>query len=80
MSDVAEATSQVRLLDAAGRVLTEETVMATCGMGCWSSWSVVLRYDVPKARWGTLRAFEYPARGGSEINVAEYPVWLTPAS
>ena len=79
LSNVFEATSQVRLLDAAGRVLAEEMVMADCGMGCWGTWSLDIRYDVPKAQWGTLRAFEYSARDGSEINVVEYPVWLTPA-
>jgi germination protein M len=79
LSNAFEGTSQVQLLDAAGRVLAKATVMATCGMGCWGTWSTELRYDVPSAQWGTLRAFEYSARDGSEINVTEYPVWLTPA-
>lgn len=79
LTRVFEATFQVQLLDREGRVLTQQTVMATCGTGCWGTFDVTLRYDVPKAQWGALRVFDLSARDGSEENVRSYPVWLTPA-
>ena len=78
-SDVFEATFRITLLDAAGRSIADERVMATCGTGCRGTFDVTLRYDVAKGQWGTLRAWNGSAVDGSPVNVREYPVWLTPA-
>ena len=78
-ANVFEATFQVELLDAGGRALLGKTVTASCGTGCWGSFRTSLAYTVTRAQWGTLRVFESSAKDGSEINVTEYPVWLTPA-
>jgi hypothetical protein len=78
-ANVFEAAFLVTLLDAAGRVIEEVPVMATCGTGCRGTFDVTLRYDVAKAQWGTLRVWDASARDGSPENVREYPVWLTPA-
>lgn len=80
LTRVFEATFQVQLIDAQGTVLVSETVMATCGTGCWGTFDVTLRYDVARSQWGTLRVFDYSARDGAPENVRDYPVWLTPAS
>jgi spore germination protein GerM len=79
LSNVFEATSQVTLLDGAGRILVERTVTATCGTGCWGTWDVTLDYDVARAQWGTLRVLDLSAMDGHPENVRDYPVWLTPA-
>ena len=49
---------------------------------CWcesGAFSATVRYDVPKAQWGTLRVWAGSAKDGSPVSVREYPVWLTPA-
>jgi len=80
LSNVFEATFQVALLDGAGTTLVDETVMATCGTGCWGTFDVTVRYTVGSAQWGTLRVYEPSARDGSPVNVTDYPVWLTVAA
>jgi spore germination protein GerM len=77
-SNVFEATSRVTLLDAAGRIIADEVVTATCGTGCRGTFDVTVRYDVADSQWGTLRVWEASARDGSPQNVRDYRVWLTP--
>lgn len=78
-ANVFEATFRISLLDAAGRTLTDQQVMATCGTGCRGTFDTTLRYTVAKAQWGTLRAYEPSAKDGSPQDIRDYPVWLTPA-
>jgi hypothetical protein len=78
LANVFEATFRAQVLDAKGRVIADEQVMATCGTGCWGTFKEDVPYDVSKAQWGTLRVFEPSARDGSPVNVTEYRVWLTP--
>jgi sporulation and spore germination protein/immunoglobulin-like protein involved in spore germination len=78
-TDVFEATFRITLRDGGGRVIVDQQVMATCGSGCRGTFDVTLRYDVPKAQWGTLRVWAGSAKDGSPVSVREYPVWLTPA-
>ena len=73
-----EATFQVRLLDGDRRALAQGPVMATCGTGCWGTFEVSVAYTVARAGWGSLQVFEFSAADGSEVNLTEYPVWLTP--
>jgi len=80
LANVFEATFRVELLDAKGTVLADEQVMASCGTGCWGTFSTSLAYDVAKAQYGTLRVFDYSAKDGTPENVTEYRVWLTPRS
>jgi germination protein M len=75
---VFEATFRVTLRDGAGREIADQQVMAACW--CESgAFSATIRYDVPKAQWGTLRVWAASAKDGSPVAVREYPVWLTPA-
>jgi germination protein M len=78
-ANVFEATFRVALIDAAGRSLVDEQVMATCGTGCRGTFDVSLRYSVAKAQWGTLRAYNLSAKDGTPEAIRAYPVWLTPA-
>lgn len=79
-ANVFEATFRVAILDASGKTLVDEMVMATCGTGCRGTFSVTLDYTVAKAQYGTLRAYNYSAKDGSPEHIRDYPVWLTPAS
>jgi Sporulation and spore germination/Immunoglobulin-like domain of bacterial spore germination len=79
-ANVFEATFRVALIDAGGRTLVDEQVMATCGTGCRGTFDVTVRYTVSKGQWGTLRAYDLSAKDGSPQDIRDYPVWLTPAS
>jgi germination protein M len=73
-----EAAFMVTLLDGGGHTIAEQQAMAACW--CESGeFDVTVRYDVPKAQWGTLRVWAHSAKDGSPVAVSEYPVWLTPA-
>jgi germination protein M len=78
-SNVFEATFRVAILDASRKVLVDQMAMATCGTGCRGTFDITLRYDVPKAQWGTLRTYFGSAQDGSPQDIRDYPVWLTPA-
>ena len=77
-ANVFEAAFLISLLDAKGRILVDEPVMALCGTGCRGGFDVTLRYTVGKAQWGILRTYNFSAADGSVEDVREYPVWLTP--
>nr|MBA3236253.1 Gmad2 immunoglobulin-like domain-containing protein [Chloroflexota bacterium] len=77
-ANVFEAAFLISLLDARGRILVDEPVMALCGTGCRGGFDVTLRYTVARAQWGILRTYNLSAKDGSVEDVREYPVWLTP--
>lgn len=77
-ANVFEAQFRVAILDAAGKVLADESVMATCGTGCWGTFDVTVSYAVSKAQWGTLRVYDPSEMDGSPTDTRDYPVWLTP--
>jgi hypothetical protein len=78
-SNVFEATFRIAILDASGKTLVDEQVMATCGTGCRGTFAVNLDYTVGKAQWGTLHAYNLSAKDGTPEDIRDYPVWLTPA-
>jgi hypothetical protein len=79
-ANVFEAQFRVAILDASGKTLVDQQVMATCGTGCRGTFAVTLDYTVSKAQYGTLRAYDLSAKDGTPQDIREYPVWLTPAS
>jgi hypothetical protein len=76
LSNVFEAVSQVMLTDDDGLPLFEESVMATCGTGCWGEWSVDIPHDVDREQVGALIVWTNSAKDGSRIHVREQPVLL----
>jgi germination protein M len=78
ISNVFEATFQVRILDAAGRVLIDRHVMATCGTGCWGTFDVTLPYTVARQQVGQVVTYNLSARDGSVEDLRSYPVTLVP--
>lgn len=77
-ANVFEAQFRVAILDGQGKVLADESVMATCGTGCWGTFDVTVSYAVGKAQWGTLRVYDPSEMDGSPTDTRDYPVWLTP--
>lgn len=76
LSNVFEAVSQVMLTDDDGEPLFEDTVMATCGTGCWGAWEIEIPYEVDRQQFGALIVWEFSAQDGSRIHIREYPVQL----
>ncbi len=76
LSNVFEAVSQVMLTDDDGLPLFEDTVMATCGTGCWGEWNVEIPFTIDRDQFGALIVWEYSAKDGSQINIREYPIQL----
>jgi spore germination protein GerM len=76
LSNVFEAVSQVMLADDDGAPLFEDSVMATCGTGCWGEWQVDVPYEVDRDQFGALIVWENSAEDGSRINIREYPVQM----
>lgn len=78
-ANVFEATFRIALLDAVGKTLLDQQVMATCGTGCRGTFDTTLSYTVAKAQWGTLRVYDPSEKDGTPQDIRDYPVWLTPA-
>ena len=76
LSNVFEAVSQVMLTDDDGLPLFEESVMATCGTGCWGEWESEIPYTLDREQFGALIVWELSARDGSQVNIREYPIVL----
>ncbi|HEY6634827.1 MAG TPA: GerMN domain-containing protein [Acidimicrobiia bacterium] len=76
LSNVFEAVSQVMLTDDDGLPLFEDTVMATCGTGCWGEWNVEIPFTIDRDQFGALIVWENSAKDGSQINIREYPIQL----
>jgi spore germination protein GerM len=76
LSNVFEAVSQVMLTDDDGEPLFEDTVMATCGTGCWGAWEIEIPYEVDRQQFGALIVWEFSAQDGSRIHIREYPLQL----
>ena len=76
VSNVFEAVSQVMLTDDDGAPLFEDTVMASCGTGCWGDWEIEIPYEVDRQQFGALVVWEFSAQDGSRIHIREYPVQL----
>ncbi|NIA26260.1 MAG: hypothetical protein GWP04_11925 [Gammaproteobacteria bacterium] len=79
MAAVFEATFQAAITDEEGLIIAEPPyLMATNGVG-WGTFGTAIPYDVDAPQWGSVIVWEDSARDGFQINVREYPVWLTPA-
>jgi spore germination protein GerM len=79
LANVFEATFRVQIRGAAGSILADQQVMASCGTGCWGTFQADVPYTVTTAQYGTILVFDLSAKDGTPENVSEYRVWLTPA-
>ena len=74
---VFEATFQYALTDGDGLIIAEGIAMTTNGTG-WGGFDFTIDYDVDTEQLGALIVFAYSAEDGSQIDVREYPIYLTP--
>ncbi len=79
IANVFEATLMLALVDNDGLILSERVVTATCGTGCWGTFDVTIPYTVSEPQLGAVIVWFNSAQDGSQRDIREYPVWLTPA-
>jgi len=79
-ANVFEAVVSLALVDDDGLIRWEGTTMATCGTGCRGDWTVTIPYTVDEAQWGSIIVWEASAMDGSQTNVREHRIWLTPST
>ena len=77
-SNVFEATSQLRIVDSAGKKLAEAVVMATSGTGTRGTFDVTVPFQAEPGSDITLISFEYSAKDGSMVNITEIPLHVAP--
>jgi Immunoglobulin-like domain of bacterial spore germination/Sporulation and spore germination len=75
-SNTFEATSQLELLGAGGKLIASKTVTASSGTGERGSFHVTLRFKAP-AGPATLVSYEESAKDGSRIDVVRIPVRIS---
>ena len=73
-ANVFEATFELRLLGANGRVLAHRTVHATCGTGCRGHFRLQVPFTWHGAARGTVVVFEPSAKDGSPTHRVRVPV------
>ncbi len=78
VANVFEAQFQAEVTTASGTVLATRNVTASCGTGCWGTFSVKVPYSVASAQAGWVTVFDLSARDGSRENALSYRVLLTP--
>jgi len=76
---VFEATFQAAITDADGVIIAQPPYLMTSEGQGWGTFDVTIDYDVDEPQWGSLIVWEDSAKDGSQINIREYRVWLTPA-
>lgn len=74
---VFEATFRYALADADGLIIAEGVAMTDNGTG-WGGFDFTIPYDVDQRQAGALIVWANSAKDGSQIDVREYPVILTP--
>jgi germination protein M len=72
-----EATFQINVVDASGKVVKEQFATATSGSGTRGTFDVSVPFHVTQAG-GRLVVFEHSAENGERINVVEIPLDLQP--
>lgn len=80
IANVFEATFMLALVDNDGLVLADEVVMASCGTGCWGTFDVTVPYTVDEPQLGAVIVWFNSPQDGSQRDIREYPVWLTPGT
>jgi germination protein M len=79
LANVFEANVSVEILDAGGRVLAKDFTTASCGTGCWGTYSLDLAYHVGERQRGTVVVHDDDAAGtGTYPHEERIPVVLMP--
>jgi germination protein M len=79
LANVFEANVSVEVLDRNGDVIAHDFTTASCGTGCWGSFSLALAYHVSERQPGTIVVHDDDAAGtGTYPHEQRIPVVLTP--
>jgi hypothetical protein len=78
LTEVFEAQFLVRILDAGGNTIVAQSVMATCGSGCWGTFDETIPYPATVTGAGRVQAYELSEVDGSIVSLTDYPVMLNP--
>lgn len=78
IANVFEATISYRVRDASGKIVDKGFTTATCGTGCYGTFSQVI--DVDAEGPVVLEVFESSAEDGRPLNMQRIPLTLQPAS
>lgn len=76
---VFEAVFQASIADAEGVIVAEPPYLTTTTGTGWGTFDETVDYNVDAPQWGSLIVWENSAKDGSQINLREYRVWLTPS-
>lgn len=74
IANVFEATLNVAVVDGTGEIVHEESVMASCGSGCWGEFSASIDAGLIVPGESAVRVFTYSAEDGSPINTITVPI------
>ncbi len=74
IANVFEATVSLALVDEDGTVVYEDFTTATCGTGCWGSYSFNVDFDFEELTPVTLQVFWNSAEDGAPVDVVSMPV------
>jgi germination protein M len=79
LANVFEANVSIEVLDRNGEVVAHDVTTASCGTGCWGSFSLALAYHVDERQPGTIVVHDDDAAGsGTFPHEERIPVVLTP--
>jgi hypothetical protein len=73
-----EATFVINITDPDGLIIAEKVVTATSGSGTRGTFDVSVPFETSRTGLGALIVFERSAMDGSQINVVEIPLKMTP--
>ena len=79
-ANVFEASFSYALTNWDGLIIAEGFTTATCGTGCRGNFTFEIDYEVDTVQPGSLIVWEYSARDGSQVNIREHRVTLTPSA
>jgi len=78
LANTYEATFQVQLVDATGRMVVDHYVMATAGTGTWGTFDASFPYTTSATGSGKVVVFEISAKDGSHVNEVDVPLTVGP--
>jgi hypothetical protein len=73
ISNTFEAAMTLRVLDADGEIVHEESTTATCGSGCWGEFEFTIDESLVDAD-SVIQILEYSAEDGDPQNIVTVPV------
>jgi hypothetical protein len=74
ISNTFEASLSVQVIDGDGEVVHEEPVTATCGSGCWGTFSAEIDPSLVTPGESSVRLLTYSAEDGSPTDVVTVPI------